>query len=157
MAVLPDPFPARDRIVDKSGYPTEVFVKYFEGQEQGLQAAASNIGQALTPSGNTSTATTEIATSKIGNGVYRLSFYMEVVTPAGASSDLTITFAWTSSGVAKTKTSATMNGNTATTFLDGSLTIHADGDSPITYSTVYNSNPAAAAIFGVWVTLERIA
>lgn len=156
MSVLPDPFPARDRIVDKNGYPTEVFVKYFEGQEQTIQSSAANIGEASQTSGNASIATTPIQTSKVGNGVYRVSFYMEVKTAAAVTSSLDITIAWISNGVAKTSTSAAMAGNTVGTFSSGVLTIHADGDSPITYSTTYASNPAGEMIFGLYVVLERI-
>lgn len=156
MSVLPEPFPAKDRIVDKQGYPTEAFIRYFESQDNLIGAAASNIGQASSTSGAASVSTTPITTQAISNGVYRVSWYMEVVTPAGVSSSLDITIAWTSNGVAKSNTSSAITTNLATSFLSGVLTIHSDGDAPVTYSIGYASNPAAAMLYGAWVVLERI-
>lgn len=154
--LLPEPFPARDRIVDKQGYPTEQFVKYFEGRDTVVGAAPSNIGSATSTAGSASVATTDIGSSTISNGVYRVSWYMEVVTPAGVSSSLDITIAWTSNGVAKSNTSSAMTGNLTTSFASGVLTIHSDGDVPVTYAATYASNPASAMTYGLWVILERL-
>lgn len=157
MSVLPEPFPAKDRIVDKQGYPTEAFIRYFESQDNLIGAAPSNIGQVSSTSGAASVSTTPITTQVISNGVYRVSWYMEVVTPAGVSSSLDITIAWTSNGVAKSNTSSAMTGNLATSYASGVLTIHADGESIVSYQATYASNPAAAMVYGLWVVLERVA
>jgi len=156
MSVLPEPFPARDKIVDKEGYPTEMFVKYFEGQDQLIGAASSNIGAATSTAGSASVSTTDISSQTISNGVYRVSWYLEIVTPAGVSSSLAITVAWTSNGVAKSNTSSAITANLVTSFSSGSIVIHSDGDATVTYSLAYASNPAAAMIYGAWVVLERI-
>ena len=156
MSVLPEPFPAKDRIVDKQGYPTEAFLRYLESQDNLIGAAASNIGQASSTSGAASVSTTPITTQAISNGVYRVSWYLEIQTPAGVSSSLDITIAWTSNGVAKSNTSSAITANLATSFSSGVLTIHSDGDAPVTYSIGYASNPAAAMLYGAWVVLERI-
>lgn len=154
--VLPEPFPAKDKCVDKEGYPTEQFVKYFEGRDQVVGAAASSIGSQSNTQGNASIATTDIGVAKISSGVYRVSFYMEVITPAGVSSSLDITISWASNGVTKTTTTTPMAGNLTTSFAAGVLVLHSDGDSPITYSANYASNPVGAMVYGLWVVLERI-
>lgn len=154
--VLSEPFPAKDRIVDRQGKPTEALIRYFESQDQTINSAASSIGSATSTAGAASVSTTPITSQVIANGVYRASWYMEVVTPAGVSSSLDITIAWTSNGVAKSNTSSAMTGNTTTSYASGVLTIHADGDSIVSYQATYASNPAAAMIYGLWVVLERV-
>lgn len=155
--VLPEPFPAKDKCVDKEGYPTEQFVKYFEGRDQVVGAAASSIGSQSNTQGNASIATTDIGVAKISSGVYNIIYYAEVITPAGVSSSLSLVFSWTSNGVAKSTPSIVMNGNTTTTFVCGSVPIHSDGDSPVVYSATYASNPVSVMVYGLWVVLQRVA
>lgn len=104
-----------------------------------------------------SISTTAFETETLAAGLYSVSWYGQVVTPAGVSSSFQITIAWTRHGVTQTFTGALKNGNTtATNEPNGPLLFHIDAATPITYAVSYASNPAAAMVYDLDLVLQQV-
>ncbi len=103
-----------------------------------------------------SIAVTAIPMAVLTTGNYRVTWYMRVTTPAGVASDVTPTFGWTDGGIAQSMTGGILNGNTTASTDGGDILIAVDGATAITYSTVYNSNPAAAMQYKLTIQVEQV-
>lgn len=95
------------------------------------------------------------------NGVYRLSAYEIVTTPATTSSTLPqINFYWTdgNSGVAQITNSATNTGNTSTTAtLNGGIDINVQSGTPIIFNTSgYASSGATSMVYAIHIRVEQV-
>lgn len=88
---------------------------------------------------------TPIPLPTLPTGLYRLTYYARITTPASVNSSLTVSFAWTESGVSLSASAPAITGNTVTTVSSASLMILIDGASAISYSTAYVSNVAGMA------------
>lgn len=155
----PTRFPANERFLDQGGLVRVPFLTWFRDLKAQAQAATQAV-----PSGivrltgqHASIVTTPIPTASLTAGLYRVSWYLQVTTPAGVSSDTTLTLTWTRNGVTQTFTGATVNGNTTATHdSEGQLLIRIDGNSPVSYAVAYNSNPAGAMVFELALALEIV-
>lgn len=101
--------------------------------------------------------TTAIPMASVSAGLYRLSYFARITTAAGVSSSVTVSFAWTTSGVAQSSSGAALNGNTTASHQFGTLVIRVDANSAISYSTVYASNPAGVMRHSLDLVLEELA
>ena len=99
---------------------------------------------------------TPIPLRSVSAGLYRVSVYLRITTPAGVSSSVTVSIGWIESGVALSTSFAAVTGNTVTTTQSAMLLVQSDANSPITYAVTYASNPAAAAMFRLSVTCEAL-
>ena len=122
-----------------------------------LNTAANRISFVGLAGQNSALGGTPLLPTIANTGTYRLSYYMRVTTPAGVSSSLQITLAWTDGGVAQSFTGAALTSNTTLSFQTGTLLINADAATPISYSTAYASNAANVMRYSLTVTLEQIA
>src|SRR5258708_10025451 len=88
---------------------------------------------------------TPLALGTVASGVYRLSYFTRITTPAGTSSSVTPNFLFTQGGQSCTVTGDAVTGNSLTSVGSKSFLIAADQASPISYSVTYAINPAHTA------------
>ena len=100
---------------------------------------------------------TALAIGSVGAGIWRVSYFARITTPAGVSSSLTVSFGYQTGGVTQSDSGAAIVGNTTATHQFGTLVIRVDADTPISYSTAYASNPAGAMAYSLDVTAEALA
>src|SRR5687767_4797856 len=96
---LNEPFPSRDKLVTEDRYPESEFVRWME------QSLLPRVESAAASVDNISAEglTAGVTISPIGGdqiaGKYRFSIYLQVVTPAAATSSLQVTLTWTYNGI----------------------------------------------------------
>lgn len=151
------PYPDRDQLVERSGKATREFDIYLTDLENRLDRTSSvqspivtapaggNAGQVVTPIGSTFAA-----------GFYRLSEYIQILTPGGVSGDVQLVIRWIFNGVTQTKTFPLVNGNTTTTFQSDGLPLFEIDGGVISYEILYNSNPAGGMVYDLTVMVEAM-
>ena len=155
MAQLFDPIPAGDKFVDKEGYLSDVAVQWLQGLTDVVETSPSSISPQGVTAQVASIGVTPIPVGSVNEGLYRLTFAAEVTTAASVSSSLTVTFGWTSLGIAKGVTSGAMTGNTTATTSSATYMFYSDAGAPITYATAYSSVGTPMA-YALRVILERV-
>lgn len=106
---------------------------------------------------NSSIGITPLPTGALSPGLYAVTWYAQIVTPAGVSSSLTVAVNWTDHGVAQTYTGAALVGNTsATNQSDGPRLIRIDQGSPISYTVIYASNPAGTMTYDLDLAITAV-
>lgn len=157
MTVTAAQFPVREPMTDTAGIVTEpwrVWLRNLLVTQQNQPVITVPLVSLTGKSA--SIGTTAFSTGTLAAGFYRFSYYATVTTVAGVSSGLTVTANWTDHGVAQTRTSANMTGNTTGTNQSEVWPIHLDASSPVSYSATYQSNPAAVMVFNLYLTLETV-
>jgi hypothetical protein len=150
------PAPVLDPIAGPGGTLTLPWLTYFSRMAPTLYAIPSRLNAVTLVAQGASIAATNFAPGVLAAGLYRVSYYARVLTAAGVSSGLIVTFGWTDGGVACTLASADMTGNTTATNQSGTSIIHVDAGSAVTYATTYASNAAGVMRYGLSVTLEKV-
>ena len=162
------PIPAGDPIAQPhrpqyQGHPdpnegllTVVWLNWFTNLVQVVATGARRINAVPLTAQGGSIGATDITDGAANAGLYRVSWYAQITTPAGVSSSLTVTFTWTNRGVSQTESGAAITGNLTTTHQSGSMLIRVDQNSPINYSTTYVSVGAPAMAYSLDVTLESV-
>jgi hypothetical protein len=133
---------------------SDPWVKWFQSQTQSIEAAAIKVGAASLTAQSASIGATQIPSGSLNTGIYRLTYYFRITSP-GTTSSLSVSFGWTDSGVACSKTFTANTGNTTGTTSSDSYLVSADQATPITYATTYASTGAAMQ-YKLVVTLESI-
>lgn len=135
-------------LVDKSGRIIPAWLNWLIGPAPGAALAiAQGVQQSvITPIDpvvlTAQTATIATTPFPLGNnpgGLYRLSFYTRITTPASVSSSLTVGFSWTDGGVACTASGTALTGNTTNATQSGATVIRSDASAPMNFSTIYAS------------------
>lgn len=158
MAITAAQFPVREPMTDKGGIVTEPWRVWLRNLLVTQQSQPVITVPLVSMTGKTaSIGTTAFGTGTLSAGFYRFSYYATVTTVAGVTSSLTVTANWTDHGVAQSRTSAEMAGNTTGTNQSEVWPIHLDASSPVSYSATYASNPAAVMVFSLYLTLETVA
>ena len=151
-----------DPWVDKAGLPTTEIYNWF------LITLLPAIQQAPSLSGNTgnptyeatgqtaSIAATDLSLGSLSTGLYRVTVYIRVSTPAGVSSSITPILSFTDDGVACTVTGTAHTSNAINTPSSQSFLVAVDQPGPIQISTTYASNPAGAAVYQIAAVAERV-
>ena len=103
-----------------------------------------------------SIAVTPLPLPILTGGTYRLSWTARITTAATTSSSLTITLGWVEDGIVLTASGAAITGNTTTTVQSGSIIVHADQGSALTYATTYASNPAGMMQYELSIIAEQL-
>lgn len=134
---------------------TEPFVKYFGQFGEQLANAPQRVQTVSAASQSGAIATSTLNQGVTAAGLFRITYYEIITVPASVSSSLQVTFSWTTNGVAQTLSETAITGNTTTTFQSGTLTVYADGNTPITYSAAYGSVGTAMS-YSLYITLEAL-
>lgn len=117
------------------------------------QGTSSRAGLTLT--GQSASLGTSVVVAQ-ANGLYRVSYRLRVRTAAGVSSSVSFTVSTIEGGVACTQSSAALIANLASAPQSGSFLVHCDPSSPLSVSTTYASNPAAAMLYDLDVVVEAL-
>lgn len=157
MALTGSPVPFGSAVVDATRrLLTSDWVNWFISATARLDQTAQRAASVAQTAQAASIPLTPIAAGVGGAGLYRVSAYQRVTTVAGVSSDLTFTLFWTDGGVLCSQAGALMNGNLTTTEQNTTFVVHCDSALSISYSVAYNSNPAGAMQFAVYVAVENV-
>jgi len=113
-----------------------------------VNSSSQALGQAALSGATAATAPTAIQTPTLNAGLYRVSWYARITTPASVSSSLTVTIHWTDGGIVCSVSGAAMTGNTTSTVQSGSVLVQVDPNTTINYETAYTSvgTPMAYAL-----------
>jgi hypothetical protein len=121
-----------------------------------VTAAVTVLGRVLLVSQGAAVVTTAIPAGSLNTGLYRISWFLRITTPATTSSSVTLTFGWTDAGQALTSAAAAVNGNTATTFQTGTLVVSADALTNLTYAAAYASVGGTSMKFKLSIAVESL-
>lgn len=174
MALRPEPPPVDDPIAKvelREGAPERLkdlikhlrmmladsWIKFFTAQGDLITASPSRIALTELEAQNTSLSATPLEIGSVASGLYRITYYARITTPAVTSSSLTVTFSWTDGGVSPSVSGAAMTGNLTTTVQSGTQTVQIDDGTPITFATTYASNGAGQMQYSLRIAVERLA
>jgi len=101
--------------------------------------------------------TTPIPTDTLNEGLYRLTYYIRVASPAAVTSSLQVTLGWVDGAVACFQQFPAITGNTTGTLQSNTIMVRNDQGSPLTYAVQYASNVANQMKYNFYVMAERIA
>lgn len=134
------------------------FLIFMRGLTQAVDAAPAGFETVVYTDQAAAISTTAFPTDgELSAGIYRVSWAVKVMTPAGVSSDVQVTISWTWGGVTQQWVGTLRNGNLTTTYdLSSVPLLFCDASSPITFAVAYNSNPAAAMVYAAYFKLERL-
>ncbi len=151
-------FPVREPVVESGSWLiTNRWRIWLRDLQAQFQSSPSKVLTVTIPTDTATIATTPIPTASLAAGLYRVTYYQQVLVAAGVSSALTTTLGWTYNSVAQSFSGALMNGNTTATHQSNTQMIRIDQASPITYAILYASNPAAAMVYSFDIVLENMA
>lgn len=105
---------------------------------------------------NDSIGATPVTNTPLSSGLYRLTYYCRVTSPASVSSSLTVGFSWIDGGVTCSVSGTPVTGNTTDTTGSQTYMVRIDGGTPITFSTTYASNAANEMVYSLDVFLELL-
>ena len=99
---------------------------------------------------------TALPLASIPAGIYRVSYYARITTPATVSSSLIVTISHTDRTIALTQSASAITGNTITTTQFGTLVLRVDRNSPVSYSTTYASVGATPMAYALDLAIEQV-
>lgn len=117
-------------------------------------ANVASIAAATIPVTATSTAS---APNQVGNGLYRISWYLRVSIPSSGTSTIQLILGWVSGGVTMQQVNAAVTGNATTSYQSGSIAVQTDAGSELTYQTIYGSIGITDMQYELYITVEEIA
>lgn len=139
----------------EEGKLTKVAIEYLESQGTTLNSATTNYSPAQAVGQTASIGLTAINAGSLSSGLYRVSYYLAITTPAGTSSSITVSYSWTENALTKSHSFTAFTGNTNVSNDSNSWMVHIDGGSPISYSAV--SVPVGTPpTYSLYVTLELL-
>ena len=148
--------PLNDRIVDVTGWLTDVWRQWFGRMPDTLKAIPSLINVVNLSSQSASLGATDFSNTSLLAGIYRASYRVQITQAAGVSSSLTVSIAWTDGGVGQTATGAAIVGNTVTTGQSDFVLIRVDAGTAVQYSATYSSVGVPAMTYSFTASLEKI-
>jgi hypothetical protein len=133
------------------------FIRWFGTLKASVDQAPKKQAQIALSNQSASIALTPLPFTSLPSGLYRISYWMKLVVPAGTSSSLQFTLTWTRNGIVLTSTAAAIAGNTTSTYQFGTLVMRIDANAPISFSVAYASNAAGVARYELDVIGEALA
>ena len=147
---------ALNRIADKDGKASGVFSRWFDTAFQARVNATPAVADPPEVLDGETASTSGTVGGTQSAGLYRVSYYAQILTPAGVASGLQLTLTWTHEGVAQTETFTNLTGNLVTTHQSQTYMIEIDPGTTIGYTLTYTSNPAAAMAYYAVLCAELI-
>lgn len=152
MSVPLDPIPEYDPLIDNSKRMGDRWYRWLSTVITRLLQAVLTVS-AVHRALSSAVATTTIYTPA-QPGVVRVSWTMQVTTPATTNSSIAVTFGWKANTVAQTEAFAALTTNTTGTHGSGSVVIRPDSAQPITYAVAYSSTGGVSLAYQIDVTVE---
>lgn len=144
-------------VTGRDGRISEPWRVYFRDQDAAVgTTTVTTVPPVQLVDQTASIGTTAIPTPALPAGLYQVNTFAHVTTAAGVSSSLQVTISFTQNGIALTRTGTAQTGNTTATIDINSWVIQIDENTPISYSTTYASNAAAAMKYLLTVSLQTV-
>lgn len=157
IAVPPPPRQGtRDPFAGLQVFLTPEWEKYFTSQAQTVNGASLRVNNVALSAQGGSIGATPLDSGNLPGGLYRVTVYVRITTPAAVSSSLTVAINFIDDGVACTATLPAVTGNTTGSTGLSEFPINIDGGTPVTYTTTYASNPAGAMQYKLLIVLSAI-
>lgn len=154
------PIPYRNDLITgqapNENWMSRVWQVWLKTLVDAVESASVTVGSASLSAQSAAISTTDALPDTGASGLFRVSWFLRVTTPATTSSSVAVTVGWTSGSVALTSSGAALTGNTTSTYESGSVTVQADASTAITYATTYSSTGATAMEYALSVSVERI-
>lgn len=147
---------AKTPLIDRSGLMTQRWLFYFRDQSDTVAQGPTRVVTAGATNQTASISTTPFSTDALAAGLYRVTWYVRVTTPATTSSSVEVVLSWTDGAIAQSVTGTAVTGNTTTSLSTQSALIHIDQSTPISYATTYASNAANEMAYALYLTLESL-
>jgi hypothetical protein len=131
--------PLRDRIADRTLRMSRTWAQWFTRLIPTLDSIPNRLNTVSLTEQGAAISATDFSNYVLLPGLYFLSYYARITTVGGVSSSLTVTLGWTDGGVAQSYSGSAMTANKTFTNQSGSVMVHVDSGSSVTYSTAYAS------------------
>ncbi len=164
MATTLSPVPYPERVLEQSrqaGQPSSgllrtPWIRWLHAVKTAIDSAAKNVGPVSLTAQAASIAATAIPILTVTTGLFRITHYLRITQAGTVSGEVTLTIRWTDGGVAQSHAFAIVNGNTTATFQTGTLLIHADVSTTITYETTYATAGATSMQHALYIRAEAV-
>ena len=147
--------PAKKKDDPREGTLSDAWLGWMQDQNDILKKAPIVVGFKSLTLQTASIVSTEIPSSVLSIGVYRVSYYVRVTAPASVSSSIIVSFQWTDYGIACSKDFAAVSGNVVTAVGSDSFLIAVDGATKVSYSTTYASS-GIGMTYKLEIILEQV-
>lgn len=144
------------RVDPREGTITTAWIQYFTDQGDEVSASAQRFSSVDLTGQAASIGATSMPNIIDSAGQYRITYYTRITQAASTSSSLTVSLSWTDGGVSLSLSGSAITGNTTTTVQSGTLMVHADAATPISYATTYVSVGGTPMQYSLYLTLERV-
>lgn len=153
---LTEPYPSRDRLVNREGYASDAFDRWLsQGLQPAVQSSPNVIDSVSDDALNDAVALTPIIPTAV-EGVYRFGVVVQIMTPDPVSNSVQVTLTYTRNGVVQTETFAAVTGTLTTTHQGVLFPFRCDGGTPISYSVAYASNTPNLCVYALDLTVELV-
>jgi hypothetical protein len=156
------PAPIRDPIAEQQGESgrlmlPRVWIDWFAslGLRVDQQTHTLNIQEEFNLSG--AVPPTPIITGALSEGLYRVTYYVRITTPASTSSKLQISIGWTDDAVSCSVQAEELITNTVGTVQSQTLLVRNDQAAPITFAVDYTSVGGSAMQYNLFIMVEQVA
>jgi hypothetical protein len=150
------PIPHYDPVVKPDRFLTEAWERWFDQLQIIIEACAVRIASVSLTDQDGPIVPTDLTDGGLDSGLYRVSYYARITTPATINSSLTISVFWTDGGINQEFTGAAIVGNTTQSFQSETQLIHVDALSPVRYEVDYLSVGAQSMEYALYITLEEV-
>jgi len=149
------PVPMRNVVTDdKTQLMDPQWVRWLTSMSDRVNSSPSLLFTATSGTVSASIPATSAQTAPLSAGLYRVSYYLQVVTPASVSSSITFTLSWTNAyGVVCSKSGAALTGNATATQQNDVWAVSISASTDIEYSVAYVS-VGTAMTYSVMVNVE---
>jgi hypothetical protein len=153
-----EPFPSNDIIVKRSGKAADALVDWIDRNLQPRLQATPQVGPdaARIADGNAAVVAPTPIGAEQSAGLYRFTYYAEVLVPDGVSSSLQLTITWTHNGKTLQRVYPAMTGDTIVTSQGIVDAVEIDGGSTVSYSLAYASNTPGSMHYQIAIALELL-
>lgn len=135
---------------------TRPWADFFTNWNKVIEQAPARVKAEALTSQSASIGATDFTGGGLSAGLYRLSYYTQLVQAGSVSSELTIALDWRFGGQTLTFTGTLLNANTLTTYQNGTQFIRIDSLSPVRYAVTRASVGGTPMLYDLFLTLEEI-
>lgn len=150
------PLNVHEPMVDRQGRPSKTFIDWITALQTDVDQAPARLHRKSLANQSASIGATALETQSLSAGLYRVSVYARVVTPATTSSSLIPTITFTDETIACSQSGDAMTSNSVTAPKSWTFLVRIDAASPISYSTTYASVGATAMVYDLEIVVEQV-
>lgn len=143
----------RNRPDPQEGQVTKVWADYFAHQVDLGEKFPGRVANVELMGQTDAKGSTDMTGGTLTTGLYRVSYYMPVVTAGGLGDTIQLTIDWQDGGVTRTRTGASVDGTSTASYDSDVFLIRSDAGAPVRYSTVFGAGPVG---YDLHITLEEV-